>query len=104
MRVVVPFAAATPKTRLADVLDEGERLAFAEAMLSDVLDAVRDAGQTPEVLATGPVEVDAAVTVDERPLTEAVNAVIEDTDGPVAIVMADLAIATPALHGGHAPP
>ncbi len=95
MRVVVPYAATEPKTRLADVLSPDERAAFAEAMLADVLAAVRATGRDPEVLATAPVETDAPVTVDDRPLTEAVNAVLAGTDGPVAVVMADLALATP---------
>jgi 2-phospho-L-lactate guanylyltransferase len=102
MRVVVPFAAEAPKTRLADLLDAAERAAFARAMLRDVLDTVRAAGHPPEVLATGPIDVDAPVTVDERPLTDAVNAVLgewadrEEGDAALAVVMADLALATPA--------
>jgi 2-phospho-L-lactate guanylyltransferase len=99
MRVVVPFAASDPKTRLADVLSADERAAFAAAMLDDVLAAVRATGREPEVLATAPVEADAPVTVDQRPLTEAVNAVLAETDGPVAVVMADLALATPDALG-----
>lgn len=94
MRVVVPYAATDPKTRLADVLDPGERAAFARAMLADVLAAVRASGHEPELLATGEVDVDVPVTVDERPLTEAVNGVLAETDGAVAVVMADLALAT----------
>ena len=104
MRVVVPFAAETPKTRLADVLSGDERVAFAEAMLADVLAAVDGAGYEPEVLSTAALsveddlglDVEATVTVEGRRLTPAVNAVLEGTDGPVAVVMADLAIATPA--------
>lgn len=143
MDVVVPFDAREPKTRLAPVLDPGERAAFAEAMLRDVLAAVAELGPEPTVLATAPVDVDPPVTVDERPLTEAVNAVLAEgipdrpeetlaggftaslgglegagatevgdgpgrpsrcdgadgpssrTGGPVVVVMADLAIATP---------
>ncbi|MFC6729662.1 2-phospho-L-lactate guanylyltransferase, partial [Natronoarchaeum mannanilyticum] len=37
MRVLVPFDAERPKTRLADLLDERERSALARAMLDDVL-------------------------------------------------------------------
>ena len=104
MRVVVPFAADTPKTRLGDVLTAAERTAFARAMLRDVLAAVREAGHQPEVLATAPIDVDAPVTVDEHPLTAAVNGVLAAwaTEGgsepaqPLAVVMADLALATPA--------
>jgi 2-phospho-L-lactate guanylyltransferase len=94
MRVIVPYAAEDPKTRLADALDPGERAAFARTMLDDVLAAVRAAGETPEVLATGHLDVDAPVTVDERALTPAVDDVLTGTDGPVAVVMADLALAT----------
>ncbi|NEU55712.1 2-phospho-L-lactate guanylyltransferase [Halorussus sp. MSC15.2] len=99
MRVVVPYAATDPKTRLADVLSADERTAFAEAMLADVLAAVRGTGREPELLATAPVAVDAPVTVDDRPLTEAVNAVLAETEEAVAVVMADLALATPDALG-----
>ena len=95
MRIVVPYAAAEPKTRLADTLSSEERAAFADEMLADVLAAIRATGRDPEILATEPVEADAPVTVDPRPLTEAVNAVLAETDEPVAVVMADLALATP---------
>ncbi len=95
MRVVVPFDAAEPKTRLDGVLDAEERADFADAMLRDVLAALRGAGEQPTVLATAPVDVDAPVSVDERPLTDCVNARLRDADGPVAVVMADLALATP---------
>ena len=94
MRVLVPFDARRPKTRLADALDEDDREAFARVMLRDVLAAVRATGREPEVLATAPVDVEAAVTVDERPLSDAVNVVLTRTNEPVAVVMADLALAT----------
>jgi len=93
--VVVPFDRERPKTRLAERFDPEARRAFATAMLRDVLDAVRAAGGEPRVLATAPVEADAPVTVDERPLTDAVNAALARADSPTAVVMADLALATP---------
>lgn len=93
MRVVVPFAAEQPKTRLGDCFTLPERRAFARAMLRDVLAALRETGHTPEVLSTAPVALDAPTTIDERPLTAAVNAVL-DTSSPVAVVMADLPLAT----------
>jgi len=95
MRVVVPFAAETPKTRLSAVLDPEERRAFARVMLKDVLAALRAAGADPEVLATAGIDVDAPVVVDDRPLTEAVNAVLAGTAEDVAVAMADLALVTP---------
>lgn len=105
MEVIVPFSTDRPKSRLSDVLSPDERREFARAMLEDVLDAVDAAGGDPRVLATDAVDVDPPVTVDDRPLTAAVNAALdarlgaEDRDSspdPVAVVMADLALATPA--------
>ena len=115
MRVVVPFAAETPKTRLESVLTPSERLDFARAMLADVLQAIVDAGYEPTVVSTAPLELAAldlpdevvtaaSVTVDERPLTDAVNARLpasnatatDETTAAVAVVMADLPLATPA--------
>jgi len=96
MRVLVPFDAERPKTRLADLLDERERSALARAMLDDVLAAVRAAGGEPTVLSTAPLDVDAPVRVDDRALTPAVNDAIADAapESPVAVVMADLGLAT----------
>ena len=120
MDVIVPFAVDDPKSRLEPVLAPDERREFARAMLADVLDAVVTAGGSPHVLATAPFEptadrsgsLDPPVVVDDRPLTDAVNAALErhghaaagptaeprtassSRDG-VAVVMADLALATP---------
>lgn len=96
MRVIVPFAADTPKTRLSTVLEDAERRAFARAMLDDVLSTLRETGVDPEVLTTAPLEIDAPATVDARPLTDAVNAVLATSEEAVGVVMADLALATPA--------
>jgi 2-phospho-L-lactate guanylyltransferase len=93
MRVVVPFDARRPKTRLADALDPDERRGFATAMLRDVLAALRGEGVGPELLATASVDVDAPATIDRRPLATAVNDVLAG-DGPVAVVMADLPLLT----------
>jgi 2-phospho-L-lactate guanylyltransferase len=94
--VVVPLDAERPKTRLSEVLDADERRAFVLAACRDVLAAARAAGLAPTVLATGPVDVDVPVEVDDRPLTPAVNAALGRADGPVCVLMADLALATPA--------
>lgn len=96
MDVFVPFDAAAPKTRLSPLFDEDERLALARAMLADVTGTVETAGYQPTVLATAAVDCSHPVVVDERPLTPAVNDVLTGTDGPVAVVMADLALATTA--------
>lgn len=104
MRVLVPFDASEPKTRLADVLDPQERTDFAYAMLGDVLATVRETGGCPELLTTAPlaednvdvpVTVDVPTTVDDRALSTAINDVLAATDEPIAVVMADLALARP---------
>ncbi|QZY01072.1 2-phospho-L-lactate guanylyltransferase [Halobaculum rubrum] len=96
---LVPFSPDRPKTRLSDTLDPEERRAFAEAMLSDVLAALDGAGFVPRLLTTEATGRDVPETVDDRPLTEAVNAALDahvpGPDSPLAVVMADLALATP---------
>lgn len=65
-------------------------------MLRDVIDAVDAAGGTPHILATAELpdsfESDVPVIVDDRPLSPAVGA---NLDGDTAVVMSDLALATP---------
>ncbi len=101
MRVVVPFDTQDPKSRLADVLAPSERKQFSDRLLRDVLEAVVAAGGEPEVLATAPVDLEVnafaeelSVIVDDRPLTEAVNGVLEG-GRETAVVMADLGLVTP---------
>jgi 2-phospho-L-lactate guanylyltransferase len=100
LRVVVPFAAERPKTRLEGVFSPAERRAFADAMLTDVLAAVTAVGHEPTVLTTALLDRDVPQIVDERPLGAAVDGVVADAepdhDRPLAVVMADLALATPA--------
>jgi 2-phospho-L-lactate guanylyltransferase len=96
MDTLVPFAAREPKTRLADTFSAAERDDFSRAMLLDVCDAVSDAGGDPTVLATAEVDCPYPTVVDDRPLTEAVNARL---DPQTAVVMADLALATPEAIG-----
>ncbi|WP_380679624.1 2-phospho-L-lactate guanylyltransferase [Salinigranum sp. GCM10025319] len=125
MRVVVPFDATDPKTRLDPVLDATERRAFSERMLRDVVSAVDAAGGRPEVITTAPLgsesefefesesesesesefdferdrEADrpVEVRVDDRPLSTVVNDTIDavSEDEELAVVVADLALATP---------
>jgi 2-phospho-L-lactate guanylyltransferase len=103
MTVLVPFAPDRPKTRLSAVLDGEERVAFARAMLVDVLDALTTAGHDPTVLSTAEfvLDRDVEMLIDDRELTPAINAQLDDLapsdrDDQVAIVMADLALLTPA--------
>jgi len=94
MRLVVPVSGSDPKTRLSSVLSPDERHEFTEAMLADVVAAVETADQSPEVVATAPVSCDAPVTVDERGLDSLVNGLLAETDGELAVVMADLPLLT----------
>lgn len=95
MYVVVPFDARDPKTRLSALLDSDERQRFARAMLEDLCRTVEQTGHEPTVLATADLDVEWPVRVDDRSLSAAVNAVLAERDEPVAVVMADLALATP---------
>lgn len=112
MRILVPFDARDPNSRLTPVLTSDERRDFAAAMLRDVLDAVRDAGGDPVVLSTAEldtpfadaVDSDTPLIVDDSPLSEAVGAHLtpadhsgddEDDGLRTAVVMSDLALATP---------
>ncbi|WP_324663958.1 2-phospho-L-lactate guanylyltransferase [Haloarcula sediminis] len=96
MRLVVPVSGSDPKTRLSPVLTPEERREFTESMLADVLGALDAAGHSPEVVSTAPVDCDAPVTVDDRGLDALVNDLLVETDGALAVVMADLPLLTPA--------
>ncbi|MBX0287513.1 2-phospho-L-lactate guanylyltransferase [Halomicroarcula sp. F28] len=96
MRLVVPVSGSDPKTRLSSLLTPDERREFTEAMLADVIGALDAAGHSPAVVATAPVTCDAPVTVDERALDSLVNGLLAETNGELAVVMADLPLLTPA--------
>jgi len=94
MRVLVPFDSTDPNTRLSPVLSLSERSEFAAAMCRDVCSAIDAAGHTPELLATAPVDCEVPVTVDQRSLSDAVNAALSERSLPVAVVMSDLPLVT----------
>ena len=94
MRTIIPFTPRYPKSRLGGLLSGRERRAFARVMLNDVLTAVDRGGGDPVILTTESIPgIDWPQQIDERSLSTAVNAVI---DPPVAVIMADLALLTPA--------
>jgi 2-phospho-L-lactate guanylyltransferase len=82
-------------------------------MARDVVAAIRGAGADPRLLSTGPIEGvegldalagDVPVVVDDRSLTAAVDGVVEsfeadDARDAVAVLMADLPLATPEAVG-----
>ncbi len=94
MRVFVPFDTRDPKSRLSSVLDSSEREQFAHVMLGDVLDVLQRAGHDPTVLATAPLDCSCSVRVDERPLSKAVNDILDESTLPIGVVMADLPLLT----------
>lgn len=92
--VVIPYKPINPKTRLSCILTEQERQNFAYMMLRDVVNAVRNAGCSPLILATADVKLDdVPVQILEEGLNETINGFCEGNDEPLAIVMADLALA-----------
>lgn len=92
--VVIPYKPIQPKTRLSCVLTDEEREAFAYMMLRDVVNAVQTAGCSPLILATAPVELDdVPVRILKEGLNETINGFCVGNDEPLAIVMADLALA-----------
>lgn len=118
MDFLVPYDNRDPKTRLGPLLDRSERQDLAGAMLLDVLAAFDASEHDPHLLSTAPIDVGdltrcsssdtidreaeenrrderiVPMTIDERPLTEAVNAAIEAASGPIGILMADLPLVT----------
>ncbi len=97
MRVIIPFDARDPKTRLSTLLDYDDRNEFARAMLRDVVSVVQDTGRDPLVLSSAPIEFEnCPVVVDERSLSRAVNERLRAASSAVAVVMADLPLITDA--------
>jgi 2-phospho-L-lactate/phosphoenolpyruvate guanylyltransferase len=91
--VVIPFKPINPKTRLSSVLEQNEREQFAVMMLRDVITAVKEAGAEPVILATSPfVEGDLQVRVLDEGLNESLNIFCSEVNGPLGIIMADLAL------------
>lgn len=94
---VIPFRPVDPKTRLAHLLSQEEREAFARAMLADVIAAVRGAGLTPIVLATHLYDCPGTeVRVAPVGLSEALNDLLPLLPPPVLVIMADLPLVIPA--------
>jgi len=95
--VVIPFKPVQPKTRLSCVLSDEEREQFALMMLRDVLDASRNAGCDPLVLSTAPFNIPEdempRVQLLDQGLNEALDTYCSENTGPLAIIMADLALA-----------
>ena len=96
---VVPFRPVNPKSRLSSVLSKDKR-GFAEAMLTDVVMALRDAGCSPFILSTVPLQCSCAeVRVSGEELNPALNNLLKTISGPLLIIMADLPLVNPEVIG-----
>lgn len=95
--VVIPFKPANPKTRLSCIFTQEERQQFALAMLQDVINAIKSAGCDPLVLSTGPFVLpdgdEVRIEILDQGLNEALDTFCIASNGPLAIIMADLALA-----------
>jgi 2-phospho-L-lactate guanylyltransferase len=95
--VVIPFKPHNPKTRLSGVFSLEERQQFALAMLQDVLRALHSAGCDPLVLSTSPFTLpegeEVRIEILDQGLNEALDTFCIANTGPLAIIMADLALA-----------
>jgi 2-phospho-L-lactate guanylyltransferase len=91
---VIPYKPKNPKTRLSCVLDEQERETFAEAMLLDVVDAVRDADCQAVILSTELFDSELVqITIKDAGLSDALNEYLSCAVTDVLIIMADLPLA-----------
>ncbi|OPY37198.1 MAG: 2-phospho-L-lactate guanylyltransferase [Methanoregula sp. PtaU1.Bin051] len=95
---VIPFKRKNPKTRLSCMLDESEREGFAEAMMLDVVAAVKQADCQAVILGTEPFESEDLVQVamPEKGLTDALNEYLPCALSSVLIIMADIPLADEA--------
>ena len=94
---IIPFKPINPKTRLSGILSIEERTEFAIVMLLDVIDAVRSTGCSPVILSTSQISPEVTGDTPVQVLLEGLNETIDDfckgNEEPLAIVMADLALA-----------
>ena len=113
MEVYIPYRPVGPKTRLSSALSLEEREEFSQAMLYDVAEAVQVTEHVPRILTTTPIDCPFETIVSTASLSDSINAIIDEyewtagergtgeiqTDDDctcIGVVMADLALATPA--------
>ncbi|MEM1578723.1 MAG: 2-phospho-L-lactate guanylyltransferase [Archaeoglobaceae archaeon] len=89
MKVVIPFKPVNPKSRLSGILNAEERRKFAEFMLLDVINVLKELNLEIKVVSTSKIEIECVKVVEDvRSLDDCINAELEDL--PKAIVMSDL--------------
>lgn len=92
---LIPFKPVNPKTRLACILSQEEREAFARTMLEDVIGSVLKSGCSATLLCTHPFKhADALIAVRKEPLNEAINWALAQFHCSALIIMADLPLVT----------
>jgi 2-phospho-L-lactate/phosphoenolpyruvate guanylyltransferase len=94
---LIPYKPKNPKTRLSALLSQEEREQFAEAMLEDVLFAVKDANCMPVIVSTELFESELVqITVQDADLNQTLNEILPRAENSVIIIMADLPLADAA--------
>ncbi|MGA2918454.1 2-phospho-L-lactate guanylyltransferase [Methanoregula sp.] len=94
---LIPYKTKNPKTRLSALLSQEEREQFAEAMLEDVLFAVKDANCMPVIVSTELFESELVqITVQDADLNQTLNEILPRAENSVIIIMADLPLADAA--------
>lgn len=90
MKIVIPFKASDPKTRLSTLLNPEERRKLAEFMLLDVVEVLIPFGEV-EIVSESDLHIEGLkvkFVVDHSDLNTVVNRALENP--PVAVVMSDL--------------
>jgi 2-phospho-L-lactate/phosphoenolpyruvate guanylyltransferase len=91
---LIPYKPKNPKTRLSSILSQEEREQFAEAMLADVIDAVKDVNCMPVIVSTELFESELVqITVQDADLNQTLNEILPRAENPVIIIMADMPLA-----------
>jgi 2-phospho-L-lactate guanylyltransferase len=94
---LIPYKPKNPKTRLSPVLEQDEREKFAEAMLADVLSALKDANCSPVVVGTELFDSEVVqITVQDADLNQSLNEILPTNTQEILIIMADLPLADEA--------
>ncbi len=88
MRILIPFKASNPKSRLSSLLSDEERKKLAVLMLADVVDAVKPFGEVRIACPTNISVNGAEVVIDTSDLNTTVNRALEEV--PIAVIMSDL--------------
>ena len=91
---LIPYKPKNPKTRLSALLSQEEREKFAEAMLADVIEAVKDVNCSPVIVSTELFDSELVqVTVQDADLNQTLNEILPRAENPVIIIMADMPLA-----------